>query len=295
MKASLGYARRYRFLLTPDPRLLYPRKFTMQDRILDALRAQGIAPKTTLRGTVVSLRTGPQKHSATLDLGALEAALPDGEPRAVAHNAARGILAVINEPKNSDADTWSFIDCTPVIAPCAEGPGFLEGVRAAGGDAPFFQPYVGDLKLAYYVDLDDGQRLLTEAQVEAWGVHPERIQKAGMSILFYRSGYERWQNQVVDGTLIRRLAIGDGGDAARGSLLELFDFQKAQQGRLFAMPSQGSLVFTDVVSKEAYDVLQRVVNGAFEKAQDPLSTKIFKIQNGTLEPTPLTEAPNGAE
>lgn len=264
----------------------------MQDRILDALRAQGIEPKTTLNGTVVSLRTGPQKHRVTLDLAALESALPQGDPRAVAHNVARGIVAVINEPKNSDALSWSFIDCTPVIAPCAEGPGFIEGVRAAGGDAPFFQPYVGDLQLAYYVDLDDGQRLLTASQVEAWGVHPERVQKAGMSILFHRSGYERWQNQVVDGTLIRRLAIGDGGDAARGSLLELFDFQKAQKGRLFAMPSQGSLVFTDTVDAEAFEILQRVVAGAFEKASDPLCTDIFKIQNGALDARPLKEAPS---
>src|SRR5699024_1147162 len=162
----------------------------MQDRILHALTTLGLSPKTTLKGTVISLRSGPQKRQVVLDLAALAAQLPTDHPRASAHNAARGIMAVLNEPANSDAATWSFIDCTPVIAPCAEGPGFEEGVRAADGETPFYQPYVGDLRLAYYVDLDEGQRLLTQAQVDAWGVHPERIEKAGLSILFHRSGYE---------------------------------------------------------------------------------------------------------
>gem|GEM_PF-6682800 len=259
----------------------------MQDRILHALEAFGLAPKKTLKGTMVSLRTGPQKQQVVLDLPSLLSALPAGDERAVAHNAARGIMAVLNEPKNSDGSQWSFIDCTPVIAPCAEGPGFVEGVAAAGGSAPFFQPYVGDLRLAYYIDLDDGQRLLPAAQVEAWGVHPERVQKAGMSILFHRSGYERWENQLVDGVLIRRLAIGDGGDAARGSLLELYDYSKARAGRLFAMPSQGTLVFTDVVSDDAFSVLQRVVRGAYDKAREPLSTDIFMIRDGKFRTDPV--------
>lgn len=262
----------------------------MQDRILSALEDLGLSPKTTLKGTVVSLRTGPQKHQSVLDLKTLVHALPQGDARAIAHNAARGIMAVINEPKNSDGAAWSYIDCTPVIAPCAEGPGFEEGVRAAGGSTPFFQPYVGDLRLAYYIDLDDGQRLLPVSQVEAWGVHPERIQKAGLSILFHRSGYERWENQVVDGTLIRRLAIGDGGDAARGSLLELFDYPKARTGRLFAMPGQGSLVFTDTISDDALRTLRHVVSGAYDKAREPLSTDIFMIRNGKIQSTPLGES-----
>lgn len=264
----------------------------MQERILDALRAQGIEPKKTLKGTIVSLRMGPQKHQATIDMDALVSRLPAGDERAIAHSAARGIVAVINEPRNSDGDAWSFIDTTPVIAPCAEGPGFEEGVSAAGGNAPFSLPYVGDLRLYYYIDLDDGQRLLPAAQVNDWGVHSDRIEKAGLSILFHRSGYERWENQLVDGTLIRRLAIGDGGDAARGCLLELFDYAKAQSGRLFAMPSHGSLVFTDTVSPDAFAVLQKVATGAFEKASAPLSTDIFLCKDGKLQATPLRESPD---
>src|SRR5690554_2352610 len=150
----------------------------MRKRILDALNALGVEPRTTLNGTVVSLRSGPQRHQATIDMAELVSRLPDGNERSIAHGVARGIIAVINEPKNSDGDAWSFIDTTPVIAPSAEGLGFEEGVAAAGGSTPFFQPYVGDLRLAYYIDLDDGQRLLTEEQVKAWKVHPERVQKA---------------------------------------------------------------------------------------------------------------------
>lgn len=263
----------------------------MQTHILDALSSLGVEPKTTLKGTVVSLRSGPQRHQVVLDMPALLDRLPAGNERRIAHSVARGILAVINEPKNSDGDSWSFLDTTPVIAPSAEGPGFEEGVAAAGGSTPFFQPYVGDLRLAYYIDLDDGQRLLPQSQVEAWKVHPERIEKAGLSILFHRSGYQRWESQLVDGTLIRRLAIGDGGDAARGSLLEMFDYSKAQSGRLFAMPSSGSLVFTDVITQDAFLVLRKVVDGAFEKASEPLSTDIFLCKDGKLHPTPLHKSP----
>lgn len=265
----------------------------MRNSILDALNALGVEPKTTLNGTVVSLRSGPQRHQATIDIPELVRKLPAGNERSIAHSVARGIIAVINEPKNSDGDSWSFIDTTPVIAPSAEGLGFEEGVAAAGGSTPFFQPYVGDLRLAYYIDLNDGQRLLTEAQVKAWKVHPERIEKAGLSILFHRSGYQRWENQVVDGTLIRRLAIGDGSDAARGCLLEMFDYPKAQSGRFFAMPSSGSLVFTDTISPEAFAVMRKVVKGAFDKASEPLSTDIFLCKDGKLHPAPLQESPSG--
>lgn len=254
----------------------------MEDTILRALEHLGVAPRSTPRGMSVSLRMGVMKREARIDLPALVASLPEGDERAVANNAARGILAVINEPGNSDGVAMSFIDTTPSVAPCAEGPGFVEGVAAAGGDAPFLQPYVGDLQLAYYVDLDEGQRLLTQAQVDAWGVHPERIEKAGLSILFHRSGFERWENHLIDGILIRRLALGDGGDAARGALLEMFDYYKAQSGRLFALPSSGQLLFTDDVSDEALTVLKKVAAGAYEKSQDPLSRDIFVIRSGKL-------------
>src|SRR5690625_7945740 len=99
----------------------------MQDRILHALEAFGLAPKKTLKGTMVSLRTVPQKQQVVLDLPSLLSALPAGDERAVAHNAARGIMAVVDEPKNSAGSQWGFIDCTPVLEPCAEAADLVDG------------------------------------------------------------------------------------------------------------------------------------------------------------------------
>lgn len=233
------------------------------------------------------MRMGAMKREARFNPEALFAKLPSGDERAIAANAARGILAVVNEPGNSRAAAMNFIDTTAVISPYAEGPGFEEGVFAAGGSAPFFQPYVGDLRLAYYVDLDDGQWLVPASHVAAWGVHPERVEKAGLSILFHRSGYERWENHLIDGVLLRRMAIGDGGDAARGTLLEMYDYHKAQTGRYFAAPDSGMMLFTDDLSDDALRVLQKVAKGAYEKSDLPLSRGIFKIEHGKLATTPI--------
>jgi len=254
----------------------------MKDNILAALESLGVTPRQTPRGLVASMRMGVMKREAVIDLDAFVETLPQGDTRTIAQNAARGILAVINEPGNSTAASMSFIDTTPSISPAAEGPGFAEGVAAAGGGAPFFQPYVGELQLAYYIDLDDGQRLLTQQQVDDWGVHPERVEKAGLSILFHRSGYERWENHLIEGVLIHRMAIGDGGDAARATLIEMFDYAKAQAGRLFALPSSGTLLFTDTTDEAALRVLKKVARGAFEKASDPLCRDIFVCREGKL-------------
>lgn len=256
----------------------------MEARILQAFTDLGVSPRTTPRGMSVALRMGVMKREALLDLPQAISALPKGEEAAIASNFARGVLSVINEPGNSAAESMSFLDTTPVIAPCAEGPGFEEGVLAAGGSRPFFQPYVGDLRLAYYIDLDEGQRLLTEAQVTQWGVHPERIEKAGLSIMFHRSGYQRWENHLVDGVLIHRLAIGDGSDAARGALLEMFDYYKAQSGRYFAAPESNTFLFTDELSDASLAVIKKVAEGAYQKSTLPLSRGIFRIHKGKLTP-----------
>lgn len=261
----------------------------IRELLLDSLITLGVEPRKTMNGYVVSLRTGPKKRSATFDLDALIASLPAGDERAVAHSAARGIVAVINEPGNSKADAFDFIESTPIIAPAAEGPGFEQGVLAAGGTTPFFQDYVGDLRLAYYLDLDEGQRLLPASQVDAWGVHPERVEKAGLSMLYHRSGWweDRWEKRVVDGNLVRRMTIGDGGDTARGTLLELFDYALAQKGRLFAIPTNGALLVTDDTSDDAYQALKTVVENAYGQSKEPLCPCIFICQDGHLRPTPF--------
>lgn len=264
----------------------------MRELLIEALHARGANPQVVKDGLQVSMRSGLMKRAAVLDVDALVASLPDGDPRARANNAARGVVAVLNEPGRSTADQLTFMDVTASIAPVAEGPGFTEGVLAAGGSQPFFRPYVGDMQQAYYIDLDDGQRLLTQEQADRWGVHPERIDKAGLSILFHRSGRERWENNLIDGVLVRRLVIGDGGDAARGTLLEMYDYHKAQSGRFFAMPSSEMLVFTDNLAHDTLVVFRRVVEGAYAKSDQPLSTDVFRCIGGKLEREPVAPCCN---
>lgn len=237
----------------------------------------------------VSMRVGVQRRRAEIPWSALDALSPISDARSYAAEVARGVFAVLNEPSNSKAETLSFLDTTPSILPSAIGPGFIEGVLLAGGTQPFVQPYVQGLELAYFVDLDEGQRLLPLSQVQGWGVHPERVEKAGLSILFHRSGHERWENHLIDGVLVRRLAIGDGADGARGTLMEFFDWQKAQSGRFFAAPSSDLLLFTDDLFDETLRVFRRVVEGAYAKHELPLSSAIYRFIGGKLDPLPRTE------
>lgn len=259
----------------------------MRDLLIDALQALGANPQPVKNGLQVSMRSGVMRRAAVIDVDAVVASLPEGDARALASNVARGVVAVLNEPGRSTADQLTFMDVTASIGPVAEGPGFAEGVAAAGGGAPFFRGYVGDLRLAYYIDLDDGQRLLTQEQAERWGVHPERIEKAGLSILFHRSGYDRWEKNLVDGVLVLRMVIGDGGDGARGTLLEMFDYQKSLTGRYFAMPSSEMLVVSDNLEHGTLAVFRRVVESAYAKHAHPLTPAVFRCVDGKLDPTPV--------
>lgn len=108
-------------------------------------------------------------------------------------------------------------------------------------------------------------------------------------MLYHRSGWweDRWDKRVVDGHLIRRMTIGDGGDSARATLLELFDYALAQSGRLFAIPTNGALLVTDDASEDAYQALKKVTAGAYAQSKDPLSPCIFLCEHGKLHPAPV--------
>lgn len=251
----------------------------MRDQLVPLLESLGAQVQISGSALNVSMRMGAQKQTRTIDTANLS------NDRAYLANFARGIFAVVNEPANSKGGELSFLDSTPSVMPVAFGPGFLEGIHAAGGEAPFVQRYVGELQLAYFVDLDEGQRLLPASQVVEWGVHPERVEKAGLSILFHRSGWERWENHLIDGVLVRRLVIGDGADGARGTLMEFFDWQKAQSGRFFAAPSSELLLFSDDTTDETLAVFKRVVEGAFDKHELPLSRSVFRFVSGRIDPS----------
>lgn len=259
----------------------------MRASIPRALEALGATVQTDDTALTASLRTGAQRRSVTLTWETIHTALEGSNDRALIAGFARGLMSQLNEPANARGESLSFLDTTPTIHPTVAGPGFVTGVRLAGGSEPFTQPYVDGFEFVYLIDLDEGQRLLPLAQVQAWGVHPERVEKAGLSILFHRSGHERWENHLVDGVLIRRLVIGDGSDGARGALLEFFDWQKVQTGRYFAFPSSEMLLFTDDVTPQTLDVFRRVVEGAYEKHALPLSTVVFQWEGGKLRPQPV--------
>ena len=217
------------------------------------------------------------------------------DPRAWLAAWARGVLAVLNEPANSKGHTLTFVDCTATLMPALEGPGFVAGVAAVRGDEPFSTRQPGGLLAVYFVELDQGRRLLSRAQVEGWGVHPERLEKAALSVLFHRTRHTSPVDDEADGVTWQRLAVGDGSDSARALLMDVLEWSRTMSGLWVGVPSPGVVMYRDVADDAALAAFQEQVRRAWLTSADPLSPDVLRWRSGTLEPAPCSTPAADAE
>lgn len=256
----------------------------MKDLIHTYLRELGHEP--TRRGDTLVHRRGhgARRVETSVDLASLSETLADfdGRTEANAAAAARGIAAMFEAPTSDQGDSYSYIDVTSCLLPHLECRGFVEGVRAAGGELPWIREWQPDHFFVYYIEVDEGLRLLSAAQAENWQVHPERIEKAASSILFHRTGYRRWERQERGGLAVDVLRIGDGADAARGAILDLLDYDRASGELLFAFPSADELLFVEAEAcgEQAF---RELVESEFAAAAIPRSEQLFRWRKGRLE------------
>jgi uncharacterized protein YtpQ (UPF0354 family) len=201
-----------------------------------------------------------------------------GRARVVSYFRGVGAVAAAPRPNRREANA-EFAQAAGRILPSLEGSLFGLGAKAAGLELPIFaKPFVGDLHVIHFVELDNGRRLLTEQDTRRWGVTAERVEKAGLSNLYYRSAQET--PQVVIGLEgARRFHIGDGYDAARALVLEPLFYDECKAGIAFAIPATDALIILDGPCQDA----DHVALG--HKAQRDFRESAWALSEATFEQT----------
>lgn len=219
----------------------------MSDGLAAALERAGV--RVTKRhddGCACVVRDGLRARRATIrtaDFEAAVAAASTGPGAAAGHAFARGVYATLAEPATAEGAELAFEEAARTVLPSLEwGAPFAAGIAAAGGEAPYLRPFAGHVAAAYVVELDDGIRVLSAAQVASWAVTADRIERAAVSILYHRSwggALERGEDRVW------RSNVRDGNDAARALMLDQWAYDLVRNGALFAVPAYDALLVAD--------------------------------------------------
>lgn len=255
----------------------------MNTQLVENLASLSLQPTVDGASIHVSLGQGLLRREATLE--DVSPAESDAD-RVWSGQAARGVLAALSEPPNSRGASLDFVDAASRIFMTLEGPGFFDAAERVLGEPVWSQDFQAGLKLAFRLELDNGQRLLPVSQVEEWGAHADRVYKAAVSIVFHRSGYEAWNQRTYDDLTVNEFCKGDGCDAARGVILDLIDFHRSRSGIYFACPTSDQLIFTDA-REDDLDSFSTLTKRLFKESSFPLSSDVFAYSDGKLNPAPL--------
>ncbi|TVR04679.1 MAG: hypothetical protein EA398_01605 [Deltaproteobacteria bacterium] len=256
----------------------------LPDELLLALEGTSLKLREAGDAVEVTGGTGLQARKAMLTASSVREAL-DGATldRSAAAGLARGLQAVLTEPARSKGADLDFTTASASLLLSIEHPLFAAGCTLAGGEAPYTQPLGSDLLLTFHIELDQGYRVVPQSQVERWDVHPERIYRAALSVLFYRSGYG--EAEPVEGCPgVTAWRMGDGFDAARILVLDAVDWHRARKGLHVACPSPDVALVADSDDAAAVEALTRLVHDRHESAQHPLSPAVHRYEKAKFVP-----------
>lgn len=226
---------------------------------------------------------GLAAHKANVDPSEILGSLNNSENnRPKIAGWANGVKGVLLEPKRSKAADWSFEKTAGRLYPNLENTCFSDGVRAVThGDEPWTTPFIDDIVIVYYIQLDMGMRVLTKSQVDAWSANPDRIHSAARSLLFHRTRSVEWK-PVEDHPELHRLSSGDSYDAVRALVFSDVFFSRVNPGLHFAIPGQDTLVFSNTGDER--DALKAFAQKQFMAEETPLSTRLFTFEVGRPVP-----------
>lgn len=220
---------------------------------------------------------------ANLDLNPiltrLEAA-PDADTDRLMGGFASGVKAVLAEPKNSKADSWSFELTAGRMVANLEADTFLEGVEAAGQKPAWYTRFSDELILVTMIELDRGFRVLTAEQVQGWGVTDDRVYSAARSMLFHKTRNTSLR-QNDPRPSVHHIKVGDGYDAARAIVATDAFFTELDEASFrFSAPHQDILLYVQGTDDETLQALKEATQQAYNDAEYPLSTQIYQLQIG---------------
>jgi hypothetical protein len=248
--------------------------------VTELLARLSLSTDATAEGLVVLAGRGLSARRTTIPEARLHAVSDMGAADRAAW--ARGVEAVLAEPGRSDAHTWEFVRCAATLLPQWERPAFAIGAGDAGAP-PFSAPAPAGLIRVYFFELTQGVRLLSAEQAALWGAHPDRLDRAGLSILYHRTRHhEPTPSDAAAGALA--LWTGDGHDAPR---VLLFEIAPPEHSRVYAaVPDQNTLVWVDGQDAGAVAELREWASVRFGQSSDPLTDQLIDIVDGR----PLSES-----
>jgi hypothetical protein len=129
---------------------------------------------------------------------------------------------------------------------------------------------------------------LRNSQVEAWGVTPDRVEMAGLSVLFHRTQVQEPEPWGSSGAG-RRYRLGDGYDATRALLLESLYYSLFRNGIIFSVPSPEVLLWLEGSVEGGVEELRREVSRLYAESAWPLSPALYRARPGQ-PPSPMEEA-----
>lgn len=251
----------------------------MIDSIAEALQNSNLEAENVDGTLNVTRGRGPMARRVNIDPTTFIqwASERDDDGRDVAAYA-RGVYAVLLEPKRSDARSWTFVESAGSVYPTIEVEAYRHGVRdASGGEDAWFQELADDLIVAWMMRLDRGMRPVTQAQFEDWGVTVDRVTSAGRSLLFHSTRNTDWKAGDWREP-VRALRVGDGFDAARLFVAEDVFFTEVDSGWRFAFPDPDLLLAVN--APEHTDILAEETRRCFERADEPLSDRVWRLEKG---------------
>lgn len=257
-------------------------RMTELSSLEDSLRARRLDVERVEDTFNVQQGTGIMATKAHIDPRRLFDTLSDDEEirRRQIAGFVNGIKHVLLEPKRSSADEWDFVESAGRLVPAPQASTFTLGVQEAAGQTPWTVDFVDDLHFAYFIQLDRGLRVLTEAQVERWGVSEDRITAAARSLLFHKTRNLDFQ-PFEDNSEVQRLHAGDDLDAARCLVVADAFYSDIGDEFRFALPSTEHFLCVLQSTPDGLAELSDATRKIYLEADTPLSTRIFRFETGT--------------
>jgi hypothetical protein len=243
-------------------------------------------------GTRITIEAGlgPRKRRSEVELDPLRNWIDANPSRARLGIASflRGAAAPALAPRPSRREErMTFQEAAATTLPSIEGPLFETGVRQAADDDYLIKPAFidDDLVEAYFLELDAGRRLLTQADLARWSVSFERIEKAALSVLLHRT-YNEVPTPRAEDVLAgcKTYRTGDGYDGARALLLESLQFELTRRGMVFAIPSCRLMLFAPrPPDDEALAPFRRHLERVLADDPWPLSSAVYCWEGGRAQ------------
>ncbi len=234
-----------------------------------ALETFRLVVDTVDDGVRVTHGKGPRARRAVIAPGAMQGA---GKADCVAY--AAGIKAALARPLLTAVADWEFTEVAGRLVPTVERAQFREGFLDGGGGEPWEQAFAGagsELRVHYYVELDQGHQLLTAAQVQAWGVTDDRVTSAARSLLYHKTMQGEPDKHDTGADWYH---LGDGYDAARALALPDLDYPRARKGVVCGAPTPYDLLVIDLEGLDRA-AFRNAVGAMFRASDHPLSDQLY--------------------